>query len=381
MTDIYEDFLTIRPTITLTDSWQFIGSFKRNKDIYSKNINLMTDIDIVNFTPTKNWNDMKQLLFSQKNDKLVFLYSTCGINRNFVIDWEIKSTDLKDFDFKHVMSKIIKLKANKSISPETADKWLSYIKDKTLEGLVTLENEMNSRLLVRWDIDELKLGYKVLGNELFHIKTEYEKYSNLDNKDYRATFHWLWFYKETFVPVDCSIILMHNDKKQIYIPKHMDYARWYNMNVFYKQLYIIYAAHNWFKLFRELKRPAKDFGYSQVYNEIEYVTETEFALHKAILSKLSRLSFYIIRDDHKEKKVKIHVFADKQKEFVKIFDNLKPLMRSIGFKVSDDEQDNVKVEHDFKKWLDNKSIPFYNKYRLQLIALNPKIEAVIPGAI
>jgi len=81
---VYDNFLKIRPLITINDSWKFTGSFNRNKELYDKNINYITDIDIINYTTVKKWESMKSLLFTD-NKEIIITYSTCGINTKFVV--------------------------------------------------------------------------------------------------------------------------------------------------------------------------------------------------------------------------------------------------------------------------------------------------------
>src|SRR5271167_1117034 len=90
MSSFYDNFTKIRPLITINDIWKFTGSFNRNMSLYNKNINYVTDIDIINYTTTKKWENIKNLLFTN-NEQIAITYSTCGINEKFIADWEVLS--------------------------------------------------------------------------------------------------------------------------------------------------------------------------------------------------------------------------------------------------------------------------------------------------
>jgi hypothetical protein len=392
---IYNNFLKIRPLVTINNTWKFTGSFNRNMSLYDKNINYVTDIDIINYTTIKKWEDVKPLLFTT-NKEIVVTYSTCGINEKFVVDWDITNPhDLSNINFEKIQNKILTLYKNKDINDEIKNKWSDYVDSKTLKGLLLLENDMRNKSLIRWTVDELKNEYKIINDKKYDIKELYEKYSDKDDKDYRATLHWIWFYKDNIIPIDCSITLIDEgtDLKK-YTPIGIKYVQEYNMMKFYKYLYIDYFLEDWFSLFRGLKRVARDLKMYDIYDEIEDVSERELALHKAILAKLKRLSLYMVQktsdpprnllgDSRKdgEKKVTIDIFNNLQPMLKKIFDALIPLMKSIGYD-TDQSSDNVsQVYKDFSAWLNNKIVPFYNEWRLKIIKRNHNIERKIPPAI
>lgn len=366
--DIKEDFLKIRPKITVNNWWKFVGSFNRNPE-YSKNINYVTDIDIFNFTTSRKWSDALKIF---ENSNPQFIYLTCGVNYDFLIDINY---DKPDYDL--LEKKIKKLGEDKSINEKIYKSWMSYLNKKNKEGLVKLDYAFKEESYLRWTKDDIRNKTKIIGKTKYNIIDLFE-----DKKDPlkgRATFHFIWYYPEqsyvslfqNFIPLDSTIVVV-KDKQDAhdYFRNEREQETKFNTTYFYKRMFYYYMNKDWYRLFRELRIPCIDFKLTDILKEILYVSEQEFKLHKAILSKLNKL--HTIANDPKYNEVDIDLFQGIDKMILSD-------AKKIGFETKSTDISIIYTE--FKLWLNNKMPPFYNKWRQDIIKANKEIEVLLTPII
>lgn len=366
--DIKQDFLKIRPKITVSNWWKFVGSFNRNPE-YSKNISYITDIDIFNFTKVRLWSDAKKII---NNTNPMFIYLTCGMNKDFIVDF----IDYENPDYNKIQKKINLLYENSCIGEDNFKTFINYADMKNKEGLVRLDFALTELSFLRWSQDDIKKGYIMCGNTKYEIETVYEKITSIYD---RATFHLMWLYPEydylsdiqNFIPIDCTIIEVQDKQgAHDYFKKEREKETTFNTTYFYKRMYYYYVNKDWYKLFRELRIPCIDFKLFDILSGIVGVTEGEFKLHKAILSKLQKMSTiltdpkYNNYDQDSLQGIKKRVLYDAQK---------------IDFKTKETEIPNIYKE--FKYWFNNKMPEFYNKWRSEIIKANPSIEKLLTPSI
>jgi len=358
--NIKDEFLKIRPHITINNKWKFTGSFSRNPE-YERNINLVTDIDVLNFSNDKKWSIAENIIFDHGISNLYFTYLRCGTDVEFAIDWQIENiNNLSNIDVKNIKERIIDLYDKKYITEEEYKRWINYIQTPlTLKGLLLLEIEMDDKATLRWNINDIKQGYKISSGVKYYVKDAYEnnevnKY--IFNDTNRATFHWIWNLNNYLIPIDINIV----EDKQLSKPKR----------TFYKESFLHYYEKNWYKLCRSLKLVAGQFGLINIYKDIIKFTENELAVHKKILSKLKMIQYY---SDAKK-----YPLVD-QKVLLNFYNEVKKDFSKVGFKTDHDDINVVYTE--FKNWLNEKMIPYYNEYRKELIQENSEISKLIPPDI
>jgi hypothetical protein len=337
--------------------WRILGSFSRN-ELYHKDIRYVTDIDITNYTDERKWDVVKNLVYTNIPN-LKFTHLTFYVHdENFKFDIDIINKDnFGNIDFKKIHDKINKLKEDGVITAEIANLWISYIDKPTLKSLLLFMNDVDKKKKIKCNLNNIESGFIEINNKKYDIK---ELCENLDN---HLIIHWLWEYPNNFIPIDVGIMSK----------KHMiKFVKSHNINkkTFYKNVYLNYYLEEWYYLFRNLYYVCKDFNLLLAGEEIRNIADIEFGLHKALLSKLKIITKYI-KNEKKYSNIDV-------KLLISTFNSLKPIMKEIGYDISNEESDYEKVYRDFSLWFNKKMIPFYNEWRQILVNMRSEIDNLIP---
>jgi ribosomal protein L19E len=345
--------------ISIGTDTKIIGSFSRNY-VYP------TDIDLYSLIERNDY-DMLMRTITKKHKDVIFLYLTLFTDPYKNIDIEVlDKNDFSNIDFKNIRKELINLHNKKILDQSTYDKLIKYVDNPTLENVLNLELEINTKTKIKWFIHDIEKGFKIINDVKYNFKEMFEAENKEAVPPKRSNgisyiLHWLWSQHDTFFIIDIGEI--NKSRINCYVRRS---KRVYS---FYKDMYVLYYANDYYYLLKSLIYASiheKNFAF---VNKIHQILEKDYGIHKQAFNKLYEIN-----------KLKGEDFKDLHLNNIleKALQTVKNDLEKVGFKYNDalSIMDNRQNLIDFT----NKSIKqYYNKYRKMLVDMHPALNNMMPG--